>query len=126
MTLLELDVHQALELFNTILSDIANISSSLVLLNTYSYTSDQAKSDQVYAFCIVLITLIFSASVESLFIIHVADNTIHDIAHVCVAAFHASGTLSYHSTTIELNIVELKSSQSVYSSAVIRLGVTTI
>ncbi|MBT3728984.1 hypothetical protein HOB94_02125 [bacterium] len=91
-----------------------------------SYKFQVAKSDQVYAFCIVFITLIFSASVESLFIIHVADNTIHDIAHVCVVAFHASGTLSYHSTTIELNISELISSQVVYSNAVIKLGVTTI
>jgi hypothetical protein len=91
-----------------------------------SYKFQVAKSDQVYAFCIVLITLIFSASVESLSIIHVADNTIHDIAHVFVVAFQAFGTFEYHSTTMELNIHVLKSTQSVYSSAVIRLGVATI
>jgi hypothetical protein len=106
--------------------DKAKISSSLVLLNMKSYKFQPAKSDQVYAFCIVLITLIFSASVESLFIIHVADNTIHDIAHVFVVAFQAFGTFEYHSTTIELNIAKLKSAQFTYQYAVIKLGVATI
>jgi hypothetical protein len=113
-------------LFNIILSDKANISSSLVLLNIKSYKFQVAKSDQSYAFCIVFITLIFSASVESLSIIQVADNTIHDIAHVCDKVFHILGIFQYHSTTIELNIFVFKSTQPTYQYAVIKLGVATI
>jgi hypothetical protein len=71
-------------------------------------------------------TLIFSASVESLFIIHVADSTIHDIDHVLDKVFHILGIFQYHSITIELNIVLLKSSPVVYASAVIKPGVATI
>ncbi|MBT3853788.1 hypothetical protein HOF65_07740, partial [bacterium] len=68
----------------------------------------------------------FSASVESLFIIHVADSTIHDIAHVLDKVFQILGIFQYHSTTIELNIVVLKSAQLIYQYAVIKLGVATI